>query len=563
MADDPRQREWREEAPHYDDPDRFTVELDHNGFLCGLKEHLQYVGGTVDYFDNCNTDTFSLLWLEDFVKQGGNEITEKTKFYWCVPGSDMRDGLCLVENDGDIVAMMAAVRDVKTLSILVAHNNFLQGLRTDVFVPDVLVPIPSKYTGAGDGAEQEKEIDEEPASSACLSSGELHSEDEDDGDTDSDFYDSDYDAEDGDDDLFLDNIDKDVNDNNECTYIVECEDDAGLDHDNLKLTNEQQKLLEYKFKEFNPEVDMATPVFKVGMLFSSMAEFRKALTAYGVNERVKIRKSRNEATRLDAHCEEGCPWMIKVSEEKREGAIVVRQHCSEHTCERYWELKSLTAPFLTQIFIDEFRDNQKLGLQAFAAKVQRKFNMCPNRFKLGRARKAALNIIHGDEKEQFALLCDYGQELRRSNPGSRFFLSTNQIKEAADDVPKEHLATLYWSYDACKRGFLEGCRPLICIDGCHIKTRYKGNLLTAVGIDPNDCIYPIAMGLVEFECTSSWEWFLTTLRDDLGITNTCPFTIMSDRQKAAAHFPIPRVQQPLPEESAFVVLQEKNCHLQG
>ncbi|KAM0845260.1 hypothetical protein ACQ4PT_056496 [Festuca glaucescens] len=270
--------------------------------------------------------------------------------------------------------MKAAVRDVKTLSIMVDHNNYLQGLRTDV-----IVPIPSRYTGAGDGAEQEKEkgkeIDEEPASSACLSSGELHSEDEDDGDTDSDFYDSDYDAEDGDDDLFIDNIDKDVNDNNECMEIVECEDDAGLDHDNLKLTNEQQKLLEYKFKEFNPEVDMATPVFKVGMLFSSMTEFRKALTAYGVNERVKISKSMNEATRLDAHCEEGCPWMIKVSEEKMEGAIVVRQHCSEHTCERYCKLKSLTAPFLTQIFIDEFRDNQKLGLQAFAAKVQRKFNM--------------------------------------------------------------------------------------------------------------------------------------------------------------------------------------------
>jgi transposase-like protein len=110
-------------------------------------------------------------------------------------------------------------------------------------------------------------------------------------------------------------------------------------------------------------------------------------------------------------------------------------------------------------------------------------------------------------------------------------LSTNQAKERIDPEAKEHLATLYWSYSACKRGFLEGCRPLICVDGCHIKTRYKGNLLTTVGIDPNDCIYPIAMGLVEIECTSSWEWFLTTLRDDLNITNTSPFTIMSDKQK--------------------------------
>ena len=104
-------------------------------------------------------------------------------------------------------------------------------------------------------------------------------------------------------------------------------------------------------------------------------------------------------------------------------------------------------------------------------------------------------------------------------------------KEKGDVVPKHHLATLYWSYDASKRGFLEGCRPMICIDGCHIKTRYKGNLLTAVGIDPNDCIFPIAYGLVEVECTSAWEWFLTTLKQDLNITSTAHFTIMSDRQK--------------------------------
>jgi hypothetical protein len=98
---------------------------------------------------------------------------------------------------------------------------------------------------------------------------------------------------------------------------------------------------------------------------------------------------------------------------------------------------------------------------------------------------------------------------------------------------QKNICQLYtdWSYDACTRGFLKGCRPFICIDGCHIKTRYKGQLLTAVGVDPNDCIFPIAMGLVEVECTSAWEWFLTTLKDDLNITNTSPFTIMSDKQK--------------------------------
>jgi len=61
------------------------------------------------------------------------------------------------------------------------------------------------------------------------------------------------------------------------------------------------------------------------------------------------------------------------------------------------------------------------------------------------------------------------------------------------------------SLDACKRGFLEGCRPLICLDGCHLKTKYGGIMLIAVGIDPNDCIYPIALAIVEVESLATWE----------------------------------------------------------
>lgn len=186
---------------------------------------------------------------------------------------------------------------------------------------------------------------------------------------------------------------------------------------------------------------------------------------------------------------------------------------------------------LTQKFIDEFRDNQKMDLTTFGNKVQREFKLMPNKMKLGRARKAALDIIHGDESEQYKQLWDYGQEVRRCNPGSKFIVRTTKVKETDDVVPKDHLSSLYWSYDACKRGFLNGCRPIIFVDGCHLKSRYKGQLLTAVGIDPNDCIFPIAMGLVEVESTYTWEWFLTTLKNDLNIINTCPYTIMSDKQK--------------------------------
>ena len=82
----------------------------------------------------------------------------------------------------------------------------------------------------------------------------------------------------------------------------------------------------------------------------------------------------------------------------------------------------------------------------------------------------------------------------------------------------------YMSLDACKRGFLLACRTIICIDGCHIKNKYGGVMLTAVGVDPNDCIFPIAIAIVEVEDTVTWKWFLNTLKEDLNIQNTAPWT---------------------------------------
>jgi hypothetical protein len=175
-----------------------------------------------------------------------------------------------------------------------------------------------------------------------------------------------------------------------------------------------------------------------------------------------------------------------------------------------------------------FRDDEKMSLKAFAAKVQREYNMTPSRYKLGRARKEA---FHGDEERQYNQLWDYGEELKKSNPGSTFFLTLKAPQHPKTGMVMERFSTLYYSIDACKRGFLKGCMPTICIDGCPIKNKHGGQLLTTVGIDPNECIYPIAMGVVEVGSTSTWKWFLSTSKNDLNILNTGPYTIMSDKQK--------------------------------
>jgi hypothetical protein len=83
------------------------------------------------------------------------------------------------------------------------------------------------------------------------------------------------------------------------------------------------------------------------------------------------------------------------------------------------------------------------------------------------------------------------------------------------DLPPK-FGRLYVSLAAMKRGFLEGCRPIIGVDGCFLKGPFKGQLLSAVGRDGNNNIYPIAFAIVEAEVKDSWVWFLETLVFDLG-----------------------------------------------
>ncbi|XP_047949661.1 uncharacterized protein LOC125195566 [Salvia hispanica] len=62
----------------------------------------------------------------------------------------------------------------------------------------------------------------------------------------------------------------------------------------------------------------------------------------------------------------------------------------------------------------------------------------------------------------------------------------------------------------------------------HLKGQGKGILLTAIGLDPNDQIFPVAYGVVAIENTDTWSWFLSLL----GLINA----VRSCCHKAEHHF---------------------------
>lgn len=90
---------------------------------------------------------------------------------------------------------------------------------------------------------------------------------------------------------------------------------------------------------------------------------------------------------------------------------------------------------------------------------------------------------------------------------------------------------VYIGFSGLRKGFKEGCRQVIGLDGAFLKTYLGGILLTAVGTDGNNQMYPIAWAVVEAENEVCWAWFINILAEELALGEGVGITIISDQQK--------------------------------
>uniref|UniRef100_A0A803P1Z8 MULE transposase domain-containing protein n=1 Tax=Cannabis sativa TaxID=3483 RepID=A0A803P1Z8_CANSA len=112
-----------------------------------------------------------------------------------------------------------------------------------------------------------------------------------------------------------------------------------------------------------------------------------------------------------------------------------------------------------------------------------------------RTKNKAMKLLEGSVEEKYRILDDYCKMVVSTNPRSTAILKTR----------------------------LE--------DGCFLKGYCKGMLLTTIGIDGSNSMFPIAYAICEKEDTYTWTWFFHLLKEDLYVDNPAMFTMMSDKQK--------------------------------
>ncbi|XP_073154070.1 uncharacterized protein [Henckelia pumila] len=214
----------------------------------------------------------------------------------------------------------------------------------------------------------------------------------------------------------------------------------------------------------------------VGMKFKNAHEFREVLRDYSVREGYELTLKKNESYRVTTVCKKGCDWRIHASSVMGGPTFQIKTIKGEHNCAKSNTNKFANYKYLGKRVEKIVRDNPDINIDQLKNTITRK--------------------------------CEV--ELRKYNPGSKFILRKKE------DFETPTFEKLYFSLNAMKNAFLEGCRPIIGLDGCFLKTIHGGQMFVAIGRDGNENMVPIALAVVQMENRENWTWFLRELLEDIG-----------------------------------------------
>ncbi|XP_062177170.1 uncharacterized protein LOC133882086 [Alnus glutinosa] len=209
-------------------------------------------------------------------------------------------------------------------------------------------------------------------------------------------------------------------------------------------------------------MDLVNPSLKLKMKFSSLQLFREAVKQYNVQRGKDIQV-----------------YGRHMSDEQ---SFEVRSLRLKHSCNRVYKSSIVNSRWISDKLFDKFKIQPDMPLKVIQDEVKRRWNIEVTRSQMYKGRRRAGNQIFGNLGEQYSRLWDYCETLRQTNKGSCVMMKVERPTPNSEPL----FQRLYMSLAAMKQGFLEGCRPVIGLDGCFLKGPYKGTLLAAVGRDVNN-----------------------------------------------------------------------------
>ncbi|XP_071920727.1 uncharacterized protein [Coffea arabica] len=155
---------------------------------------------------------------------------------------------------------------------------------------------------------------------------------------------------------------------------------------------------------------------------------------------------------------------------------------------------SLMASVISGHIIRSIEDDRGLKVKNILNSVKENLKVDVSYKKVWYARRKAIELVFGSWEANFVELPQYLDALVQSNPGT--VVEWSHYSDSSDRV--KTFKYVFWAFGRAIKAF-HMCRPVICVDGTHLRGEYKGKLLVAVTQDANNQILPIAYAIVDEE----------------------------------------------------------------
>ncbi|CAN1130549.1 hypothetical protein LINPERHAP2_LOCUS5884 [Linum perenne] len=223
----------------------------------------------------------------------------------------------------------------------------------------------------------------------------------------------------------------------------------------------------------------------------------------------------------------GCKWRVYASWFGRNEAFIIKAVGEQHTCPRPDTNSSATHKWIAKRYLCRFKIDPELNTKNLVKEMYQTYGIHVSNRVCVLAKKEAKRMLEGSLNDAYAKLRPYLLQLKKVDPEGRFVMEVDPV------AGQEYVLfrRIYIGFSCLKKGYLMGCRKLFALDGCFLKGEVKGMILTAVGKDGNNQMFPIAWAVVEGENRDSWGWFITILQEELNLGDGSGWSIISDQQK--------------------------------
>nr|KAJ0187838.1 hypothetical protein LSAT_V11C900459490 [Lactuca sativa] len=281
--------------------------------------------------------------------------------------------------------------------------------------------------------------------------------------------------------------------------------------------------------------------FQIGQVFKTKCDVKNYMNSHVVEAKRSLYLAKNDKIRIRVKCKGvvskpskvvdggGASTRSRAKCKGKDGVQISRANENqdwlvktvqdEHKCLQTRAIKACTSRYVAKLIVQQIQSNPRIPVKALHEELCKKLELG-----MLLAKTMAGRIISGDYQVQYGFLRDYVLELLNTNPSTTVRIDV--YPETSLSITTRTLRRIYVCLGALKLGFKAGLRDFLGWMG-----PYPGQVLTVVGLDSNNGIYPVAYAVVETESTSSWTWFLELLGEDLDLGANSNFTFISDRQK--------------------------------